>query len=114
MNNLIEVMGISYDDNPHNWWCEWNNSTYSPVINQGDVVFIEKNITGLNDGDTFLFQKIKEGGKQIIRKVSYTLIGGLRLSTPTSSEEVDVHSFLEIYEPIARIVKSISIIEKKF
>lgn len=114
MNNLVDYIQIDHDENPTQWWGAWGNSSYAPEISKGDVIFVDKSQIALEDGCTYLFMHKVDKNKQMLRKVSFTLGGKLKLSTPSGSEDILHDEFLGSWYLFGRVVKSVSIVQKEF
>jgi len=89
------------------------NNQFHPLINEGDIIYIDRDDTKLSDGNVYLFSS-KTKDMQIIRRITYTLKNELKIVTPTDAEIIDENTLLDLYFCMGRVRKRIAIIEENF
>jgi len=90
------------------------NNHFSPEIDEGDFVFVDREDIQLTDGLVYLFAH-KQKDLQIISTIGYTLENEtLKLCTTNTTEIIGKEVLLQSYNCIGRVRKRVAIIEEEF
>jgi|GEM_PF-6644299 len=114
MENIVNYMPIEIDDNKNEWHFIMPDSSYSPIVNQGDVIYINKKEKELQDGLTYLFFSQDRNDEFLIRKVSYSISGQLRLTSNDISDLVNEEEFIKKYYTVGRVTQAVTLTKKVF
>lgn len=113
-SSFVNFIPIDKDTNPNDWYFQEKTGQFSPDIQLGDVVYINKHFTEIEDGKTYLlFHKEKED-EYLIRKLTHTLENTLKIKTPNHEEEVTEKELFQKYFIFGKVEKSVRMVVKEF